>query len=279
MKMNYNIGICGYGYVGQGMHRMFGDWITAIYDPFYKGSVKVNKKEDFKDIDLAIVCVPTDMKESGQCDISIVEKSIKWLHEVGVKLVVIKSTVEPGTTEILQKKYPDMEIGFSPEYMGEGGYFTPKWKYPDPKNPISHGFMVLGGTDSAVESIAHVFVKKMGPHTKFVFMPAKEAEIVKYWENIWGAMKVIFTNHISDCIEALGGNFYRIREGWVADPRVERMHTAVFERARGFSGKCYPKDLRGFIYTVEQAGFNPKLLKMLWNLNCEYRPKEFKKIK
>ena len=287
MSKQYSLGIVGYGYVGKGMHRMFGDWVEAVYDPYadfpkdliYKDKYPSFDKEYFKNVDLAIICVPTPMKKSGQCETSVVEESIDWLHDVGVKLVVIKSTVEPGTTEKLQKKYPDMGIGFSPEFMGEGGYFTPPWLYPDPKNPISHGFMVLGGEDEATEKIAHVFIKKMGPHTKFVFMPAKEAEIVKYWENIWGMQKVIFTNHMYDCIKALGGNFYRIREGWVADPRVERMHTAVFERARGFSGKCYPKDMRAFIYTVEKAGFNPKLLKMIWNLNCEYRPKEFKKIK
>jgi UDP-glucose 6-dehydrogenase len=160
--------------------------------------------------------------------------------------------------------------------MGEGKYFTPPWLYPDPSNPVSHGFMVLGGRQDVFEPITQVFVKKMGPHTKFVYMDSKNAEIVKYWENMWGAMKVIFTNHIYDCIKALGGNFYQAREGWAVDPRTERMHTAVFEKARGFSGKCYPKDLSGFIYAVEQAGFNPKLLKMIWNLNCEYRPDEFK---
>jgi UDPglucose 6-dehydrogenase len=220
------------------------------------------------------------MKDNGQCDTKIVEATIDWLYEINPKsLILIKSTVEPGTTDKLQKKYPGLSIIFSPEYIGEGKYFTPPWLYPDPENPLSHGFMVLGGKDEGSERVAQIFIKKMGPHTKFVFMPAKEAEIVKYWENIWGSLKVIFTNHMYDCIKALGGNFYRIREGWAADPRVERMHTAVFERARGFSGKCYPKDLRAFIHAVEQSGFDPKLLKMIWNLNCEYRSEEFKPIK
>jgi len=283
---NYKIGIVGYGYVGKGMHRMFEDWVISIYSPhitgeeilpFGENEVAITK-ESFKDVDLAVISVPTAMKEDGQCDVSIVEETMDWLNEMGVKLVVIKSTVEPGTTQRLQEKYPYMGIVFSPEYMGEGKYFTPPWLYPDPINPVSHGFMVIGGNDDASERVAQVFVKKMGPHTKFVFMPHKEAEIVKYWENIWGIMKVIFTNHMYDCIKSLGGNFYRMREGWASDPRVERMHTAVFEKARGFSGKCYPKDIRGFIFAVEKAGFNPKLLKMLWNLNCEYRPEEFKKI-
>jgi len=297
----YKIGIIGYGYVGKGMHRMFGEWVTAVYDPYippkieydvlmfakklglpmFKGDSNMvfKTKSEFKGVDLAIICVPTSMKENGQCDTSLVDESVKWLYEVGVRNILIKSTVEPGTTERIQKKYPELNLGFSPEYMGEGKYFVPFWKYPDPKNPVSHGFMVLGGKDEVINEIANIFIRKMGPHTKFIFMSSKEAEIVKYWENIWGAMKVIFTNHIYDCIQALGGNFYRVREGWAADPRTERMHTAVFKNARGFSGKCYPKDLRAFVYAVEQAGFDPKLLKMIWNLNCEYRPDEFEKIK
>ena len=282
--MKNRVGIVGYGYVGKGMHRMFGEWVEAVYSPHATkdecaeiSPVKsINDKKFFKDLDLAIICVPTSMKESGQCDTTIVEESVECLAEVGAKLVIIKSTIEPGTTKRLQEKYPNMGIVFSPEYLGEGKYFVPFWMYPDPENPISHGFMVIGGEDEASEDIANIFVKKMGPHTKFVFMPSHEAEIVKYWENIWGAMKVIFTNHMSDCIKSLGGNFYRAREGWAADPRVERMHTAVFKDARGFSGKCYPKDLSGFIYAVEQSGFDPKLLKMIWNLNCEYRKGEFK---
>ncbi|MFA5398304.1 MAG: hypothetical protein WC346_19990 [Methanogenium sp.] len=283
----YKIGIVGYGYVGKGMHRMFKDWVTAVYSPnikleeiLFSGQTQVGiTKEAFKDVDLAVISVPTAMKENGQCDTSIVEETIDWLNEMGVKLVLIKSTIEPGTTEKLTKKYPFMNIAFSPEYMGEGKYFTPPWLYPDPVNPISHGFMVIGSEKKETSAkMAQIFVKKMGPHTKFVFLESKDAEIVKYWENIWGAMKVIFTNHMFDCIQALGGNFYEAREGWAADPRVERMHTAVFERARGFSGKCYPKDLRGFIYAVEKSGFNPELLKMIWNINCKYRPEEFKPI-
>jgi UDPglucose 6-dehydrogenase len=283
---NYHIGICGYGYVGMGMHRMFENWVTAIYSPHltpekvlpFENSEVRFEKESFVDVDLVVVSVPTAMKENGQCDTSIVDETIKWLHEVGVKLVVIKSTIEPGTTDRLQKEYPDMDIVFSPEYMGEGKYFTPPWLYPDPVNPVSHGFMVMGGKDEAMEKVAQVFVKKMGPHTKFVFMPAKEAEIVKYLENIWGSQKVIFMNEMYECIKALGGNFYRVREGWAADPRVERMHTAVFERARGFSGKCYPKDLRAFIYAVEKAGYNPQILKLVWNLNAKWHP-EYKLVK
>lgn len=266
----YKIGIAGYGYVGKAMHKMFGDWVTEIYDP-----ASHPKKTSFKDVDMLVVCVPTNMNEDGSCDTSIVEATVRGTE---APLVLIKSTVAPGTTDKLIKE-TGKKIVFSPEYIGEGNYFTPAWKYPDPVNPISHGFVVLGGKIGDCDEVANILVRKMGPHTNIHIMSAKEAECVKYWENIWGAMKVTFTNVMYDCLKALGVNFYRAREGWSADPRVEKMHSAVFRNARGFSGKCYPKDLRAFIHEVEKTGFNPKLLKEIWNINCDYRPDEYKKIK
>lgn len=276
----YTVSIIGYGYVGKGMHRLFKNWVTAVYSPHEESTIKTefgvvpNSKEECNKTDLAVVCVPTKMMESGQCDTSIVQETVKWLK---TPLILLKSTVEPGTTDKLVKEMRK-RIAFSPEYMGEGKYFTPPWLYPDPVDPTSHGFMVIGGEPKTCEDIVQIFIKQMGPHTTFTFLTALEAEVVKYWENIWGALKVTFSNHMYDCLQAFGVNYFKAREGWIADPRVEKMHTAVFERARGFSGKCYPKDLRGFIYAVEKKGFNPILLKMIWNLNCKYRPDEFKPI-
>jgi nucleotide sugar dehydrogenase len=269
------IGIVGFGILGKGFYRVFSDWVYGIYDPFNPNLPIPSSKEKVNECDLVLVCVPTPMSKDGRCDTSLVEESVDWIKS---PLILIKSTIEPGTTDRLIKK-TGKKICFSPEYMGESKYFTPPWLYPDPENAISHGFMVIGGEQEVCEEIIQPFVRKMGPHTKFVMLTAKEAECVKYWENIWGAMKVTFANEMYDCLKALGVTYYKTREGWAVDPRVERMHTAVFSDARGFSGKCYPKDLRAFIYAVEQSGFNPKLLKTIWNLNCEYRLGEFKKIK
>lgn len=265
------IAIIGYGYVGQAMHKMFGDMVHAIYDP-YKNK---DSKEKNNECDLAIVCVPTPMSEDGHCDTCLVEEAVEWLE---TPLILIKSTVAVGTTDRLIAK-TKKKIAFSPEYVGESKYFTPPWLYPDPEAPLSHGFMVIGGDDKTTQDVADIFIRKMGPHTKMVFLTAKEAEAVKYWENIWGATKVIFCNAMSDYLESLGLNYYRVREGWASDPRVERMYTAVFGDARGFSGKCFPKDLRAFIHSVEESGTDPTLLKTIWNINCDYRPDEFKKIK
>jgi len=86
-------------------------------------------------------------------------------------------------------------------------------------------------------------------------------------ENTWGATKVIFANEWYEICQRFGASYNTVREGWVLDSRVERMHTAVFPRKRGFGGKCFPKDLLGIIAQSEKAGYEPSLLKQVWNSN------------
>jgi UDPglucose 6-dehydrogenase len=136
-----------------------------------------------------------------------------------------------------------------------------------PIYPISHGFVIIGGEEDNCEAAASIFIKKMGPHTQMHIMKDIEAECVKYWENVWGAMKVTFANVMYDCLEAMGVNYYRTREGFVADPRVERMHTAVFKNERGFGGKCFPKDTSAVIEYAKKAGYDPKFLSEVQSSN------------
>jgi nucleotide sugar dehydrogenase len=288
--MSFRIGLVGLGYVGKGMHRMFGDWVKVIYDPnlvevrdtetdeisyqpigmsWSAGNAykKLDSKEGFKDLDLAIICVPTPMKKNGQCDTSIVEDSIKWLKEVGVKLILIKSTVEPGTTDRLIKKYKHSGICMSPEYMGQGSYFVPKWKYPDPKDPISHGFMIVGGKPKHTRQVVDIFQGKMGPDAFYYQVDAKTAEVIKYMENAWASQKVVFCNEFYEICKALGVDYRKVREGWLLDKRVERMHTSVFPESRGYGGHCLPKDISAIIEASIDAKYDPKLLKQVVKSN------------
>ena len=102
-------------------------------------------------------------------------------------------------------------------------------------------------------------------------MPALEAEFVKYFENMWGATKVIFANTLRDICEKAGANWHLVREGWIDDPRVEPMHTAVFKDKRGFSGKCFPKDTTALIaYSKEVLGYDPLVLEAVIKANEDF---------
>lgn len=234
------VAIIGHGYVGKGMQQIFPDAI--IVDP------PKTKREGLLDeivgfdataaADLAIVCVPSPMRADGSCDTSIVESVVPQIRS---EFILIKSTVEPGTTWRLAHRYRK-RICFSPEYMGESRYWTPA-QYPDPRSPISHGFMIIGGSPDHCSAIADIFLPVLGPATRFRFMSSTEAELVKYAENSFFALKVTFANELRRICDRIGVNYHTVREGWLDDPRVGPMHTAAFRDAPGFDGKCLPKDI------------------------------------
>lgn len=274
------IGIVGPGYVGKGVYKMFGDQVQAMYSPSgnsvpleFKHGVKTDLSDEKRDTkeainkcDLVVICAPTPMREDGTCDISAIEDAASWIT---VDTILIKSTVVPGTTEMLNKKYGE-RFAFSPEYMGEGNYYTPPWRYPDPKDMITHTFQIFGGPRPVTNRIVDIFQRKMGPHVFMAQTDSRTAEVVKYMENSWGGMKVTFANEWYEIAKAHGVDYREVRELWALDSRVEKMHTAVFPDKRGFGGKCFPKDLNAIVKSTEDKGYEPKIMKQVLASNDEF---------
>lgn len=270
------VAIVGNGYVGRAMNLIFPE--ALVYDVIATADSGFSTKEEINEhCGLAIVCVPTPPKGMDgiqkvnenedtflEVDLSIIEETISWLD---VPLILIKSTIPPGTTDYLREKY-GKKIAFSPEYIGEGNYYTPP-QYPDPVDPRKHDFMIVGGEKEVADEILTYFIEKLGPAKTYFKCSAKEAECIKYLENTWGAAKVTFANEWFEMCKAFGVSFNTVREGWTLDSRIEKMHTVVFENKRGFGGKCFPKDLLGIIAASEKVGYEPKLLKQVWNTNKE----------
>lgn len=254
--MQNKIAIVGMGYVGNGMLKIFPDAVQ------YDEPRGLGAREEVNSCDLAVVSVPTNTTEGGELDMSIVEEVVSWIE---TPVILIKSALNPGTTEKLKEKYKK-RIVVSPEYMGEGKYWTPP-QYPDPQNPLTHGFMILGGEFEDCSYVADIFTPKVGPATRFRFMPALEAEIVKLAENFWGQTKVTLANELRDICEAVSANWHLVREGWIDDPRVEPMHTAVFKNARGFGGKCFPKDGKALVAFAKKFGVSPILMQAVIKSN------------
>lgn len=256
------ISIVGHGTVGKGMEKLFKRFNPVVYDVATQPD-----KTLVQGADLAIVCVPTPSKEDGSCDTSAVEEVISWLD---AKLILIKSTIPPLTTEYLVEKY-HKSICFSPEYMGESSYFTPPWKYPDPKDASSHTFVIIGGAEKPASAIMDYFTQVMSVDSHFVLCSAREAELAKYMENCFFATKVTFCNEFYDIGQSFGVEYKKLRELWLLDPRVNPMHTVVFPNKRGFGGKCYPKDTSAIIKAAETQGYDPTLLKSVVATNKKIR--------
>jgi len=283
-----NISIIGKGYVGNSLIQLFKDHYPLIikdknYLSFtYPDKIKDYLSEDLSEIDdeqemrnevnkadLGIIAVPTPMKEDKSCNISIVEEVISWLE---TPVILIKSTVPPGTTNMLKNKY-HKRICFSPEYAGESSYYTPP-EYQSPTDMKQHPYVVIGGDSADRVYIIDLLTPILGPTKKYFQCSAKESEAVKYFENVLFSAKITFANEMRNICEAMNIDYYMVREGWLLDPRICPMHTlAMAEKesgGRGFGGKCLIKDTNALIQASLKAGYNPKFLKQILLSNDEF---------
>lgn len=247
------IGIVGYGVVGKAQANFFGVENCIIHDPQqgFKNRALINQEGD-----LAFVCVPTPPKEDGTCDISIVEESIEWLD---VPVIIIRSTITPGTCEYLTNKY-DKNIVFEPEYLGE----TIHHPYLDLRK---REFVILGGPRPLTKVVIMYLQKFMHPNTKFYQTDWQTAELIKYMENCWLGAKVTFCNEFYEIAKTLKVDYNELRELWLADKRVNRSHTFVYPDKRGFEGKCLPKDINAIVKKLEELGYEAKFIKAVLENN------------
>jgi UDPglucose 6-dehydrogenase len=259
MNTQNKVAIVGMGAVGKSMLKIFPDAVQ------FDEPLKIGSRKKVNDCDLAVVCVPTPTGEDGRCNTKIVESVVEWIQ---CPLILIKSAVEPRTTDKLREKY-DKHIVVSPEYIGESAYYIPD-RFLAKDDPLKHEFLILGGTDEDCVAVADIFAPRVGPVTRIRIMRAVEAELIKYAENAFFAVKVSYANELRELCDAMGANWHRVREGWIDDPRIGAMHTAVFPRHRGFDGKCYPKDTLALAKTGDLFGVDMCVVKGALKANTKY---------
>lgn len=286
---NKKCAIIGFGYVGRAMFRLLKNhYDVCIYDSSIPSDmigqeigvcgygpstefvrlenlncrtkhkidyvIRAVSKEEANTCDLGIVCVPTPMGPDGHCVVSIVEEVVKWLE---TPRILIKSTVKVGTTDRL-KQETGKRIVFSPEYCGESSYWTPYAFHTDIKETP---FFVFGGDPEDTKVMVDYMLPVTGPVKTYRQTTAKHAEMSKYVENTFFATKVAYCYEVAEICKQAGLDWNEVRELWLLDPRVNPMHTAVFEENDlCYSGKCLPKDLSGLIEFAKETGYIPSLL-------------------
>ena len=253
--MSLRFAIVGFGVVGKSMKSLLPD--AVVYDI---APGMPHDKQEVNQCDITFVCVPTPPASDGSCDISIVEDSVAWIE---TPIIVIRSTVPPGTTKRLGRKY-NKRIVFNPEYLGE----TPWHPYRDPRNIP---FTILGGPKKDTAEVAEVYGQICGPSVRIYFTDSTTAELAKYMSNCFFATKVVFCNEFYHIAKAFEVEYHELREIWLADPRIPRNHTLVFGSSPGFGGKCLPKDLSALISAAEKAGHDPEFLRMVEQLNGQFQ--------
>ncbi len=239
-----SVAIIGFGAVGRSMYELFPS--AAVYDePLGLGARDAVSASQF-----AFVCVPTPSQPSGACDTSIVASVLDWCES---ETVVLRSTVVPGTTERLADQFR-RRVVFQPAY-GPGA--TPDHPYADAR---SLRWMILGGPREWTVPVADLYKRVFSSDLAIHQTDARTAELVKYMENAFLAMKVAFCNEFYGLADSIGVDYNELRELWLLDERIGRSHTWVHPDDRGFGGDCLPKDLAALLRVSEAAGVPTELL-------------------
>lgn len=260
------IGIVGAGFVGGAITRGFG--LQADVKIFDKDPTRaVHSFEEVCQQDFIFLCLPTPMMhvDGGQADLSIVNSVCQQIKGQGTSgILIIKSTVPIGTTKRLSLEH-GLNIIHNPEFLtarnADIDFLTP-------------ARTILGGNTALTEQVAKLFRMRF-PGTNILQMTSNESEAVKYVANCFFAIKVIYFNEVflglKDTFQL---DWDRVMGGVLTDGRIGVSHCDVpgHDGKLGFGGACFPKDICALISQIEDAGFDPKVLKAAWEQNKAVRP-------
>ncbi len=239
------IGFIGQGWIGRHYADDFETRGYTIVRYGLEAPYTVNK-EAIADCDIVFIAVPTPTTEEG-FDASIVESVLPLVGKGNI--AIIKSTIIPGTTEVLQAKFPDIYVLHSPEFLVE------KTAAYDAAHPNRNIIGIPRDTEEYKDKARLVLsVLPVSPYTSI--MRARDAEFVKYAGNCFLFTKVMFMNLLYDLVEHTGGDWSRIKDALIHDPRIGASHTEpVHAGGRGAGGHCFIKDFEAFreMYT-ERVG-------------------------
>ena len=256
------IGIIGQGYVGTALKEGFQDFYQVeTYDKYDIGKSTHSKISDIvEETKVIFVCVPTPMRKDGTCYTGIVEEVIREINQsANGQIVVIKSTVPPGTTDRLNEEYVHTTTIFNPEFLTEANFIQ------DFKN---QNRIILGGDRKGTNKVRQLY-SRIFPKATIVKTGAKHAEMVKYFTNTFLATKVSFANEMYNICQQLDLDYDKIVEYATYDDRLGKSHWAVPgpDGDLGYGGHCLPKDLSAIINEFETLG----LLEAVENVNDQVR--------
>ena len=254
-----------------------------LMDAVKKGNLRamVGRKEAILNSDITFITVGTPSKPDGGIDLRFIKSSAKEIGEVlkgkDHHLVIVKSTVTPGTTEKIVKpileEHSGKEVGpgfglcMNPEFLREGNavYDT---LHPD---RIVIGESDKSSGDALVEFYREFYDKKCPPILR---MSLVSAEMVKYASNAFLSTKISFANEIGNICKELGIDTYEVMGAVSMDHRIS---PHFFRSGVGFGGSCLPKDVKALIHKAKEIGYEPKLLKSVMDVN-EEQPKRMVKM-
>lgn len=217
--------------------------------------------------EIVFICVGTPPQEDGSANLSYIESASNSMGTVlkttpHYCVVVVKSTVPPGTTEKLVQptvlraaQKTEREIGFAmnPEFLREGRAVE-DFFHPDR--------IVIGSNDlCAGKQVAEVY---QNIKTSVICTGLAAAEMIKYTSNAFLATKISFSNEIGNICKHLGIDVYEVMKGVGIDQRIGPL---FLNAGAGFGGSCFPKDVSALVSLAKETGETPILLQSVLDVN------------
>jgi GDP-mannose 6-dehydrogenase len=224
-----------------------------------------------RESDVSFVCVGTPSQRSGKLDLGYVERVVR---EIGAALkqkkshhvVVLRSTVLPGTTESLVitaledssglRAGKDFTVCYNPEFMREGCAVADFHQPP---------YTILGAQNPEhLAPLRELYKSVPGP----VFETSiPVAEMVKYVSNAFHAVKVTFANEIGTLCQQLGVDTNTVTKIYTSDTKLN-ISPAYLSPGFAFGGSCLPKDLRALSYKAKELDIGLPMLESALRSNA-----------
>lgn len=252
------IGVIGHsGIVGGAAYSAFSNTGLPVV------GVSLENMEDYPklaDCHVIFICVPTPQDDNGSADLSTVYDAIERIPANG-QILVMKSTVYPGTNSYLAATYPQFTHISSPEFLTEA---NAKQDFVMPDR------VVIGSWDMeaarTVEDTYRVAVRC----ERFIHVTPAEAEIGKYACNTFLPTKVILANQFKAIAEHLCADWDHIAEIVGSDRRIGPSHLKVTDKG-GYGGLCFPKDVNAILRFAETIGCDPTVIRAVKEANDKIR--------
>jgi UDPglucose 6-dehydrogenase len=227
--------------------------------------------------EIIFLSVPTPAKtKDGSIDLKILDSVLNDISNNlngNEPIVLIRSTVVPGTSRKFKNKYKRIKIVFNPEFLTER---SAKLDF------INQSRIVLGGSKKDTQVVAELFSKRFGSHLPIIQTDFETAELVKYMCNCFFATKVSFMNEMYRISNKINANWEDAVAGFHSDGRIGKSHLTVpgFDGKMGYGGSCFPKDVQAMIAFSKELGIVANTVQASWKTNLEVRPeKDWEKLK
>jgi UDPglucose 6-dehydrogenase len=277
----FNISIIGSGFVGTAIGRgLVGSGNDVIfYDIVNKDLHNFTNDMTYaiKNSNISFICVPTPTNVNGEIELSYLKDAIKNIgkalaNKTEHHLIVVKSTVVPGTTENVVipglEKFSGKSVGefgvcVNPEFITE---ISGSWSEDMSRDFNTEDKIVIGEYDKKSGDILESLYKCL--NTPIFRTDLKTAELMKYASNCMLATKISYWNEIFLICQELGIDSRTVADIVGLDPRIGKYGTV---HGKAFGGKCLPKDLKAFISSIKHH--KPRLLMAVDNINEEMKGK------